>query len=197
MPTTTNPERLIYFMKLIPLNTRKGSKRGGKYFVQVDNEDYDFVSQWNWTVNIMAHTCYAQRLDKSIIPHQNIQLHRFLLEITDPNIIVDHIDHNGLNCQRNNLRKCTKSENSKNRIGFGSSEFLGVSLHETKSKYESKKGGQKKYTSSKWRASIKIKDKYKSLGRFPLTPCGELLAALTYDIAAERVHGSFANFNFK
>lgn len=42
------------------------------------------------------------------------RLHRYVLGITDPSIIVDHIDRNGLNCQKSNLRIVTCSENKRN-----------------------------------------------------------------------------------
>lgn len=42
------------------------------------------------------------------------KLHRYLLGVTDSKILVDHIDRNGLNCQRKNLRLVDCSTNKRN-----------------------------------------------------------------------------------
>lgn len=47
-------------MKEIPLSKR-GKKHAGKFFAMVDDEDYDWLSQWNWTVYKSRNTHYAQR----------------------------------------------------------------------------------------------------------------------------------------
>ena len=41
-------------------------------------------------------------------------MHRYILGITDEAIIVDHIDRNGLNCQKTNLRITNNSINKRN-----------------------------------------------------------------------------------
>ena len=44
-----------------------------------------------------------------------IRLHRFVLGLTDENVIVDHINRNTLDCRRENLRIVTDQQNSMNK----------------------------------------------------------------------------------
>ena len=46
---------------------------------------------------------------------RDIYLHRFLLAVND-GMRIDHIDGDGLNCTRENMREVTRSENARNRI---------------------------------------------------------------------------------
>ncbi len=103
------------------------------------------------------------------------RLHRFLLGLTDPKIIVDHEDRNGLNNQRGNLRVATKSQNEANscKQHGTTSRFKGVSWN--------KRGG-------KWEAQIA----HRHLGCF----ADEMSAALAYDTAARKHFGEFCNCNF-
>src|SRR5690349_18607697 len=99
-------------MKLISLTQNK--------FAQVDDEDYDFLMQWRWyaikatkeELNFYAVTTINQGRGKR---QKMIQMHRLLMSLTDPKIIVDHKDGDGLNNQRNNLRLCSFSQNSANK----------------------------------------------------------------------------------
>lgn len=90
----------------------------------------------------------------------------------------DHIDGNGLNNQRNNLRACTFSQNNANTRSRNntSSSYLGVSW----SKRE-----------KKWRASIQKNGKTKSLGYWD----SEIKAAKVYNYEAIKLHGTFAKLN--
>lgn len=81
----------------------------------VDEEDFRYLSTFNWSAKYDKNTdsYYAARKfwrDK----WTTITLHRFLLDITDKNIIVDHINHNTLDNRKSNLRVTTKKENSRN-----------------------------------------------------------------------------------
>lgn len=176
-------------MKLIPLS------RG--FFAQVDDEDYDYLMQWKWYAH--THTKHSENLTYAIrnIPaiesytgkRTAIKMHRQIMNVSDKDIHVDHIDHNGLNCQKDNMRLCSNSQNTLNRKGVGSSKYLGVSLWKGSIKY--KDGSVKHYT--KWRAIIRVNGKNKSLGLYDSEEC----AARAYDKIAADVHKEFANLNFK
>jgi len=150
------------------------------YVALVDDEDFDRVSQYSWN----AHVC--RRKDKSINKvyasgrdEKRVArlLHRFILGIADPKIEVDHVDGNGLNCQRYNLRVCTTQQNRQYKGKRGKSEFKGISFHSL---------------TGKWRARIFVNGREISLGLFT----GPLEAACAYDMAAVKHFGEFALCNF-
>ena len=110
-------------------------------------------------------------------------MHRAIME-TPAGVQVDHIDHNGLNNQKDNLRNCSFLQNQMNKNGNINSKYIGLS-HFT-SKY---KGKEYKYI----KAQIMINRKKIHLGCFKT----EAAAAKAYDLAATRLKGEFANLNFK
>lgn len=153
-------------------------------FAMVDDEDFDKLNEFNWSCwNNAGRKVIQKYAIRNRHKHEDgyvmykrkkIKLHRLLMKIDDPNILVDHIDGNGLNCQKNNLRICNCSENAKNTTPWGKSSYLGVSTTTN---------------GNKWRAYCN----QKHLGTFVL----EEEAALAYDKAAKELHGEFANLNFK
>jgi hypothetical protein len=93
---------------------------------------------------------------------------------------VDHMNGNGLDNRRENLRLCTRAQNRMNsvkRIGK-SSTFKGVYWHKN---------------CRKWRASLKLDGKEIHIGYFNT----ELEAAEAYDEKALELFGEFAKPNFK
>ncbi len=98
-------------MRLIPLTQG--------YHALISDEDYERVSAHKWCADVVRRKdgsvldVYAQ--SRSFGDGKKRKLHRFLLGVTNPHIEVDHCDGNGLNCQRNNIRACTKRQNSCNR----------------------------------------------------------------------------------
>lgn len=148
-------------------------------FALVDDEDYEYLNQFKWYAHKKKNTYYAKR--ELWINKKNVVLpmHKAIL---NPEIgqVCDHIDGDGLNNQRSNLRLCIKAENCRNqRIRTGtSSKFKGVSFQPSR---------------NKWTAYITIDYKRISLGRF----LSEEDAAKAYDAKAKVLHGEFANVNFK
>lgn len=112
----------LYFngMKLIPLTQG--------YSAMVDDGDYDELIKYKWYVIIRNHTMYVGRTYGNRKSQKSIRMHRQIMKLTDNILTVDHIDHNGLNNQRSNLRICTISQNNMNRISRigASSQFVGV-----------------------------------------------------------------------
>lgn len=106
----------------------------------VDDEDYDYLMQWKW------HYCkgHASRVvSTGGNPRQRrIYMHR-IINKTPEELETDHININGLDNRKSNLRNCTALENMRNKHVAGVDFSLG-----------------------KWRARIKIKEKRLELGRF-------------------------------
>lgn len=91
-------------MKKIPL--------GNDRFAIVDDEDYDFLTQWQWNALPSGNTFYAQRKSRK----KTVYMHRLILGITDPKIKCDHINRNGLDNTQANLREATHTQNCINSI---------------------------------------------------------------------------------
>lgn len=108
----------------------------------VDERDYAYLSQWKWYAkkDYRREEWYAYRsFTISKGKYSAISMHRELLNI-DKGKQVDHIDHNGLNNCRDNLRIVTASENQKNqrRQSNNTSGFTGVYLIKKKELMEGK-----------------------------------------------------------
>lgn len=157
-------------------------------FAMVDDEDYNRLIERRWIAANHGHTFYAQsgQVVNSNLKRKKyttVLMHRIILN-TPKELEVDHIDHNGLNNQKSNLRTCTPSQNMRNRIPRGNSKYLGVFHRDVKYK-------DKIYHYIV--ASIKINDERVYLGKFNT----ELEAAQVYDSMAKKHFGEFANLNFK
>lgn len=162
----------------------------------VDDEDFEFLSQRKWHAAKWKHGFYARSHNGWTNGKQNklSKMHRVVMKIDDPAIFIDHIDGNTLNNQKSNLRKCSPAENQKNQFSRkGKSNYLGVNVQESKRKLASGEPVVYKY----YRSEIRVNTKGIFLGQFPFTPEGEKEAAKTYDEAAKKYHGEFANLNFK
>lgn len=97
------------------------------YEAMVDDDDYDRVSQYKWQILPAPHTIYAKRSHYPFGYKRAVteRLHRFIMNAPG-GVEVDHIDRNGLNCQRYNLRFATRSEQSLNRAHYGPHKYKGV-----------------------------------------------------------------------
>jgi hypothetical protein len=143
----------------------------------VDDEDFDYLNQFRWHCDKHYSTYYVSRTIKLKNGKQKtILMHRVIMN-TPEGMEVDHKDHNGLNCQKYNIRNCTHSQNKMNVKAYGIIKYLGVDLI--------KKG--------KYRSKIKVNGITKHIGIFD----NPELAAMAYDKKAKYYFGEFANLNFK
>lgn len=110
--------------------------------VLVDDEDYDSLSKFTWKVNTSGHI-QTIRLGKTIL------MHRLVLGIDNPDVIVDHRDRTKTNCQKYNLKVTDMKGNSRNRTSTGKSGHTGV--------YK---------VGNKYRARIKVDGHNISLGNY-------------------------------
>lgn len=69
----------------------------------IDAEDVDLVKQYSWSLSNGRHTQYCKS-------NQVGQLHRLVMN-APKGMVVDHINHNGLDNRKSNLRICTNQEN--------------------------------------------------------------------------------------
>ena len=142
----------------------------------VDDADYERVSRHKWYSDKKARTEYAQGKMKG---NKTIRMHRLILDVPR-GTEVDHINGDGLDNRRSNLRLCSRAENTRNRrkIKGTSSKFKGVYWYKN---------------AKKWSASIMSNDKTIYLGFFT----DENLAAKAYDKKAKELFGKFAKLNFE
>lgn len=151
----------------------------------VDDQDFERLNQWKWYArrapSRFASTFYATRNSRvEGGTRHSIQMHRVILGV-GPGVEIDHIDGDGLNNTRSNLRIALKKENRRNSRKqakpVASSKLKGVDWHEK---------------SFAFRARIKVDGKLIHLGYFG----SEEAAARAYDEAAEEHFGPFARVNF-
>lgn len=103
-------------MKKIPLSQGK--------FALVDDEDFEWLSQWRRYAEKLGGTYYGARNTQN--PKGTIRLHRLVMGAKQGEI-VDHIDHDGLNNQKENLRICSYQTNILNRRDLSKANKSGVS----------------------------------------------------------------------
>jgi len=145
----------------------------------VDTEDFDLVSRFKWYAVKDTNTYYAAKKIQSASGQYIAEfMHRLILGLTDSKIYTDHIDGDGLNNTRSNLRVCTCKENCRNS---------GLSLRNT----SGFKGVSWCKSHKKWRVWIKIDNRRLALGRFNTSE----EAAQVYDLAALKHFGRFARTN--
>ncbi len=152
----------------------------------IDDEDAERVLAHKWTLLTINRkdkiTYYARR---NVAPQgwrkgrqKSILLHRFILDAPD-GVQVDHINHDGLDNRRSNLRLATNAQNHCNipshRNQFG---FRGI---ESPKRFN---GG--------YGARIKVNGEVVRIGPFKTAE----EAARAYDLLARHYHGEFATLNF-
>jgi hypothetical protein len=153
----------------------------GQYAI-VDIEDFDRLSKFKWHTGINGRDFYARRKVRSDDTRPKkcfISMHREILNVPE-GLFVDHINHNGLDNRRANLRAATREQNSWNqrkKLGNYTSRYKGV--HFSKNM-------------RRWEARLVYKGKEIPIGYFD----DEVSAARAYDAKATELYGEYAALNF-
>ncbi len=173
--------KIIYQDKYI-LKFLIESKKHGNREVVIDVEDWDRVKNYKWNIvrseTKYNHVMFGVMAYSHVVGNKEkrIKLHRFILNITDSKISIDHISGDRFDNRKSNLRICSIAQNNQNR------------KINKKNKY-----GYKGifFEDNKYRVSIQVNYKRIYLGRF-VTPED---AARAYNEAAKKYFGEFANLN--
>lgn len=144
--------------------------------VIVDAEDYPVVSRFTWHIKKDKKTFYAYTNIKIGGKQCGLSLHRLLTGIKESQC--DHINRNGLDNRKENLRYATNKENSCNRVRENKYGFRGV--------YKPKKSPNFSFHIQKGDIRIR-KHGFKTAED----------AAKEYDKLSKELHGEFGIRNFK
>ncbi len=139
----------------------------------VDDEDFEKIKDYGW----YCSNGYARRNVGTERNKTGVLMHRQILGIFDKDIYVDHINHDGLDNRRCNLRIASKSQNAANSKRKNSTGYKGVS----------------KLKNGKFRANITVNGDAVHSKEFHDAET----AAAAYDELAVRYFGEFAYTNSK
>ena len=149
----------------------------------VDAEDWDALKGFRWRTAKRSGVTYAcrtlRRAECGGKSGASVLLHRVILQ-PPAGFVVDHINGDGLDNRRANLRVATISQNLQNqrqrapRVGPQASRFKGV-----------------RFNQNRWEARIGVSGKMLFIGCFDT----EEQAALAYDAEAKLHFGEFAKCN--
>jgi hypothetical protein len=147
------------------------------HHILVDLDDYERViaaGKWSIVEHRSTHYAFRRISAPGVKPQVNVQMHRFILDV-GPEEIVDHVNRNGLDNRRCNLRVCTDSQNKFNQ-------------KVRKDSYSGVKGVSLCVTTGRWDACVSAYGKRYRAGRFDSLEEAE--AAVT--ALRLKVHGEYA-----
>ena len=119
----------------------------GNKFATVDPEYYEILNKYSWCLIRRNTNFYACTSIKGKIT----RMHHMIIGKPINGMVTDHIDGNGLNNKKENLRIVTQRENLQNLKIKKSSKFSGVHWRKAK---------------KKWTASLRINGRPKHIGYF-------------------------------
>jgi hypothetical protein len=146
----------------------------GKFTV-IDKADYELVKNYRWCYQNQGYVIAGTGEGA-----KTIMLHRLLLGLKDPKLQGDHIDGNGLNNRRSNIRIATPVQNHQNRAGSSLTRYKGVYANLVR-------GGGVEYI-----VILYINGEQVKIGTYSTAE----EAARAYDKKAREIYGEFAWLNF-
>mgnify|MGYP001400238116 CR=1 FL=1 len=152
------------------------------YVALVDDEDFENISKYVWCTSKWNNSIYAvTNICDQDGKRKTLKMHRLILNLKVGQEC-DHMDHNGINNQKSNLRHVTHQQNLSNtrkqrtaHNGMCSSKYKGVKKHK-----------------GKWVSQIQLNYQQIYIGIF----ISEEEAARAYDIKARELFGEYSNLNF-
>lgn len=144
----------------------------------IDESDLSVVEQYTWHATDHKHISYAACSRNRKTSGKCLYMHRLLMN-PEPDQHVDHINGNGLDNRRSNLRLCTNAQNRRNiHVTRGVSQYKGVAFC-------------KSNKVRVWEAYIWFENRKIGLGCYET----QKEAARAYNAAAIQYHGEFACLN--
>ena len=142
------------------------------YDVIIDDEDFERVSAINWRLISNVYFGIGKRINGK---YKIIRLHRFIIDAPE-GYEVDHVNCNTLDNRKTNLRLCTRTQNSRNRLKNknNSSGYKGVTRDR-----------------NRWRAMIIAENKRVVLGIYETKE----EAYKAYCEASKKFHGEFGRIS--
>ncbi len=162
-------ENSHFFIKIKQYNTKGDTilLSNKNEEIIIDDNKWEELSKYNFSVNrgyVYIYTNCSKRL------------HRYLFNINDSNVPVDHINNNKLDNRLCNLRIVSYSQNSQNKPKKLNTSSIYIGVFKTNKKIN-----------STWRCSI-CKNGEKI---YPGIFTSEIEAAIAYNIKAREIHGNF------
>jgi len=152
--------------------SKQGWKYRGKFVSLVDDADYEYINSFAWSYCVLSGRSYAITTFSSGERRQML-MHQMIIGVND-GMDIDHIDGDGLNNTRSNLRMCTRAENIHNQI-----------------RRSGNKKGTSRLQSGRYSAKIMSYGVSHWLGTFD----SQNEASRAYNEAAIKYHGEFARLN--
>lgn len=150
------------------------SSRGRSFVVKYDDCDHELISGFKWNIQTnKTGVSYARGSEIGNMKNR-VYMHRLIMKPSSREVLIDHVDGNGLDNRRLNLRECTRRQNAYNSKPKIGQKYKGI-----------EKSGNRWVPRLTWEG-IRF-----SLGRFDT----EEEAAAVYDKVAAKIYGDFARIN--
>lgn len=125
-------------------------------YALVDDEDFDRLNEYRWYGRRSGGKVYAERqyylgMILGVRKSKSRKMHREIMKVNDRLMQVDHINGNGLDNRKSNLRICTPSQNNHNKTVMTRS----LSGHKNISKIK-----------NKWRVLVNIENEQYFVGLY-------------------------------